>query len=200
MKAMDAPVVPGVWNHPPRREWTRAEREQLEAMGLLNGDRWELIEGELLRKMPKNRPHVRALAMLTEWLMSIFGGRFVNTEAPIDVSPEDNPTSQPEPDLIVLRPDYPDLEDAAPRSEDLLLVVEFSDSTLEFDTTVKAELYARAVIREYWVLDLQGRRLIVHRSPAAGRYTEVVAYSGSERVSLLARPEARFEVARAFAR
>jgi hypothetical protein len=76
---------------------------------LLNGERWELIEGELLRKLPKKRPHVQALAILTEWLISIFGGRFVNAGAPIDVAPEDNLTSEPAPDLIVLRPDYVDL-------------------------------------------------------------------------------------------
>ena len=141
----ETPVPPALTN-PPRRHWTRGEREQLEGLGLLNGGKWELIEGELLRKMPKKRPHVQVLAILTGWLISIFGDHFVNTEAPIDVSPEDNPTSEPEPDLIVLRPDFPGLWSAVPQSEDLLLVIEISDTTLDFDTTVKAELYARAVI------------------------------------------------------
>jgi Uma2 family endonuclease len=190
--------VPEVWSNPPRRHWTREERERLEGLGLLNGERWELVEGELLRKMPKKRRHVEALAILTEWLMAIFGGRFVNAEAPIDVAPEDNPTSEPEPDLIVLRPDYGGLWEAMPGTQDVLLAVEVSDTTFGFDSTVKAGLYARAGLREYWLVDLNGRRLIVHRSPAGGRYQSIVAYGEGEQASPLAAPEARFEVGQLF--
>jgi len=190
--------VPAVLKNPPRRHWTRQERQQLEDLGLLNGERWELIEGELLRKMPKKRPHVQALAILTGWLISIFGSRFVNTEAPIDVSPEDNPTSEPEPDAIVLRPDYGNLWSAVPRPEDVLLAVEVADATLEFGLTVKAGLYARAGLREYWVVDLRGRRLIVHRDPTGGSYRSIGAYREWESVCPLAAPEARFDVSSAF--
>jgi Uma2 family endonuclease len=69
------------------------------------------------------------------------------------------------------------------------LVVEVSDSTLSFDLRTKAALYARAQIVEYWVLDIAGRRLIVHRNPEAGRYTSVVAYGAEETASPLAAPE-----------
>jgi len=171
---------------------------QLEELGLLDGERWELIEGELLRQMPKKRPHVHALAILTEWLISILGGRFVNVEAPVDVSPEDNPTNEPQPDLIVLRPDYQDPWSRTPQPGDLLLVIEVSDSTLEFDLMVKAGLYARASILEYWVLDLRGRRLIVHREPANGHYSSTVAYSEEENVSPLSFPAARLAVRSVF--
>jgi len=59
---------------------------------LLDPERWELIGGDLFRKMPKKRRHVQALAILTEWFVFQFGGRLVNTEAPINVAPEDNPS------------------------------------------------------------------------------------------------------------
>jgi len=49
---------------------------------------------------------VDAVALLSGWLIQVFGIRFVNSEAPIDVAPEDNPTNQPEPDLIVLKHSY----------------------------------------------------------------------------------------------
>jgi Uma2 family endonuclease len=65
----------------------------------------------------------------------------------------------------------------------LALVVEIADSTLHFDLTVKAGLYARAGIVEYWVLDVTGRRLIVYREPESGAYRRVVAYSESEEVA-----------------
>jgi Uma2 family endonuclease len=194
----ETPSVPEAWSNPPRREWTRSERERLEEAGLLNGERWELIEGELLRKMPKKRPHVQALGILIKWLIAIFPDSIVNPEAPIDVAPEDNPTSEPEPDLVVLRPEYSNPWKATPQAEDVLLVVEVSDTTFGFDSTVKAGLYARAGLREYWIVDLNGRRLIVHREPEGGAYQSIVAYREHEQLSPFAAPEARFEVGRVF--
>ena len=74
-------------------------------------------------------------------------------------------------------------------------MVEVADTTLKFDLTVKAALYARAGIGEYWVLDLNGRRLIVHREPARGVYLSVVAYSESERVAPLESPQHELRIA-----
>ena len=64
--------------------------------------------------------------------------------------------------------------------------------------TRKAALYARAGIQEYWVLDVTGRRLIVHRQPANGKHTSIVAYDESESVAPLAAPTSEFKVADAF--
>jgi Uma2 family endonuclease len=80
----------------------------------------------------------------------------------------------------------------------LRLIVEIADSTLGFDLKVKGALYARAGVPEYWVLDVAGRRLLVHRNPQSGRYTDVAAYSEQESVSPLAAPQAQFRVADAF--
>ena len=91
---------------PPRKRWTRTEYAAAEASGVFDRQRLELIDGELFNKMPKKRPHVAALALLLEWFLRVFGGRFVNSEAPIDVAPEDNPTNEPQPDLIVLKSGY----------------------------------------------------------------------------------------------
>src|SRR5438132_2873986 len=88
---------------PPRKRWTRAECAALEATGLLEQEKLELVEGELISKMGKKRPHVNSASLLAEWLVQIFGFRFVNQEAPIDVAPEDNPTNEPVPDVIVLK-------------------------------------------------------------------------------------------------
>src|ERR1700734_3983830 len=70
--------------NPPGKRWTRAECERLEAAGVFDQQRVELIEGELIVKMSKNRPHVNTAALLTAWLIQIFGGLRVNAEAPID--------------------------------------------------------------------------------------------------------------------
>src|SRR5271166_5556794 len=133
-----APVAPP---DPPRKRWTRAECATLEASGLLDQDNLELVEGELISKMGKKRPHVRSFSRLQVWLMQTFGWNFVNAEAPIDVAPEDNPTNEPVPDLIVLRRKFTGFRSAKPQPRDLDLVVEIADTSLAFDLTVKAALY-----------------------------------------------------------
>jgi Uma2 family endonuclease len=190
-----APPVPLV---PPRKRWTREECAVLEASGLFEQERLELVEGELISKMGKNRPHANSALLLAEWLVQIFGFRFVNKEEPIDVAPEDNPTNEPEPDLIVLKRESTLFPSSKPRPEDLRLVVEVADTSLNFDLTTKAALYARAGIIEYWVLDVARRRLLVHRDPKGGGYAAIIAYGEDESVAPLAAPEAEFRVADAF--
>lgn len=126
------------------------------------------------------------------------GAHFINSTAPIDVAPEDNPTNEPEPDLIVLSKPSREFKDN-PQPSDLRLVVEISDSNLSFDLTTKAGLYARAKIVEYWVVDIPGRRIIVHRDPQEGQYRSVIAYAEQESVKPLASPDHEFAVGSAFA-
>lgn len=172
---------------PARKRWTRTECETLDASGLFDHERVELIEGELISKTGKKRPHVSGLTLIREWLTSVFGGPFVDTEAPIDVAPEDNPTNEPEPDIIVLNKPTTTFQSNL-RPEDLRLVVEIADTSLVFDLTTKAALYARAGIVEYWVLDIANRRMVVHREPQPGCYQHVVAYTDAESVAPLAAP------------
>jgi Uma2 family endonuclease len=194
-------LSPPVVQDPPRKRWTRAECERLEGLGIFEQQRVELIEGELIDKMGKNRPHVRAAALLTAWLIQVFGGLRVNAEAPIDVAPEDNPTNQPVPDLFVLTGEYAGSARylaATPQPRDLDLVVKIADTSLAFDLTVKAALYARARITEYWVLDVPGRRLIVHRDPQNGQYGSVTAYDEQEGIGPVGAPNSIFQVRAVF--
>ena len=125
----------------PRKRWTRAEYEALEATGLWEQEKLELVGGELISKMGKKRPHVSAMSSVQEWLTEVFGKGVVNAEAPIDVAPEDNPTNEPQPDIIVLKRRSWEIK-SNPLPADLNLVVEISDTTLGFDLKTKAELYA----------------------------------------------------------
>ena len=136
----------------------------LERSGLLDQQRLELVEGELISKMGKKRPHVNALTLVQGWLVQVFGLHFTPN----------------------------------PRAQDLRLVVEIADTSLNFDLTVKAALYARAKVFEYWVLDVVGRRLLVHRNPRSGAYADITVYDQHESVSPLAAPHASFRVADAF--
>lgn len=91
-----------------------------------------------------------------------------------------------------------EFQTANPQPGEIRLVVEISSTSLAFDLTRKADLYARAGIADYWVLDLAGRRLIVHRQPEGGRYTQVIAYSEHEAVAPLAAPGSLFTPSQAF--
>ena len=187
-----------VSTEPRRKLWTRAECAAFEATGLWDQEHLELVEGELINKMGKNRPHTNTLVTVMLWLQQVFGGEFVTPEAPIDVAPEDNPTNEPEPDLVVLVKPFREYRTGNPRPEDLRLLVEIADSTVGFDLKTKAALYARAGIVEYWAFDIPARRLIVHRDPREGRYQLVTAYNEQESVSPLASPAHAFRVGDAF--
>jgi Uma2 family endonuclease len=179
---------------PQTKRWTRDECEFLAESGLIDPRRYELIEGELIVKVPKNRPHMLAALILLEWLQEIFGRGRVMPEPSIHLAPPDTPFSDPEPDLAVLDRPFTEIPDKA-EPKDILLLVEVSASTLSTDTRRKAELYARAGIADYWVLDVKARRFLVHREPVNGVYRQITAFAEHEPVSPLAAPSASIRTA-----
>lgn len=193
-----AEIAPPLTESPRRKRWTRAECAVLETSGVWEQQRLELVEGELYTKMGKNRRHVHFQALIHAWLVAAFGVRFVNGEAPVDVAPADNETNEPVPDLIVLAKDSGAFK-TNPQPAELRLVVEISDSTLHHDLTVKARLYARAGVSEYWVVDVEGLRTIVHREPVGDAYASVLGYNESETVTPLGMPDAAFCLTRVLA-
>ena len=193
----EQPAAP-VPEFPRRKRWTRAECEFLDSLGFWENKHLELIDGELIDKMGKNRPHGLAVLAIHAWLISIFGVFRVLKEEPINVSPDDNPTSAPEPDLVVLREPSAHYKLEDPMPDDVLLLIEIADSTLSFDLSKKAQLYARAGIPDYWVVDILNRRFIVHREPVGGKYTALTMYREDESVAPLASPESEFRISEAF--
>ena len=171
----------------PHKLWTRAECEALERAGLIDYARFELLEGELVPKMGKNQPHMSAAFLLIEWLRSVFGYRFVAEDATIDLRPEDTPTSAPEPDAIVLNKIFPQLKVRAAPS-DIRFAAEVADTSIDYDLTGKARLYARSGIAEYWVVDVNERCVHVHREPVDGRYRLLLKYGEHERVATILEP------------
>jgi len=125
--------------------------------------------------------------LILEWVLEVFTRSYVVTQASIDVRPEDNPTNEPMPDILVLaRPAISFKERARP--SDIRLLIEASDSTIRYDLTTKARLYARAGIVEYWVVSLPDRTLTVHRDPQDGLYQDVTTYMENEQAASLAAP------------
>jgi Uma2 family endonuclease len=177
---------------PAHKLWSRGEYAALEKVGIPLRQ-YELIEGELIKKMPKSHAHMRAILLLVTWLRGAFGDLRVVQEPSIDVSPEDNPSNEPEPDAVVLNRSF--LEVAGPiRPGDIVILAEVSLSSLLFDLSTKAKLYSRAGIAEYWVIDIPARRLIVHRQPSGDTYLSKIAYQEDELVASLASPSVAVRV------
>ncbi len=168
----------------PRKVWTREEAHALVDAGIPNAEKLELVNGELINRMGKKRPHVVWQNQVHQWLSNAFGAARVESESPTDVAKEDNTLSEPEPDLKVLRK-ASKAYSSNPQPEDILLVAEISDSNVRFDLKIKAKLYARAGILEYWVIN-------VHREPKAGMYASVITYRSNEEVTPLSAPDAIF--------
>jgi Uma2 family endonuclease len=170
---------------PPRKRFTRSEVEQMLEAGLFAGQRFELIDGDLIDKMGQNPPHATAIELCMEQLVRIFGVRLVRVQLPMEASGLDRERSVPEPDLAVLVERKPDFARRHPNGSELKLLVEVSDTTVRYDSTTKRDLYARAGVPEYWVLDLTNRRALVHRQldPNKSEYANIQSYGETETVS-----------------
>ena len=125
----------------------------------------------------------------------LIGSGRVELEAPLDVRAEDNTYNEPEANLKILRRLSQEYAFNL-QPEDVLLVVEISDSTVQFDLSRKAELYARAATMEYWVLDIPAKRLVVHQEPEQRRHRSIIAYDAQEEITPLVAPEAQFGLER----
>jgi len=162
--------------------WTCAEFHRLGDLGVFEGRRAMLIHGVILEEGPMNPPHAITLELVQETLRAAFGsGWRFRSQSPLVLGQD----LDPEPDLAVMA-GTPRASSGHPTSADL--VVDVADSSLSFDTTEKRLLYARAGIRDYWVVDINGRRLLVYRDPQAGDYATHQVFSPTDTVSPLAVP------------
>ena len=176
----------------PRKRFTRADAERMADIGVITG-RYELIEGDLIDKMGQKPPHAFTIAMLTMWLVKMFGGR-VRVQIPIEVALPDRKYSEPEPDFAISREALDEYSHRHPRGDELLLLIEIGDTSARFDRTVKAKLYARAGVPEYWVVDLPKRMLHVYRKPIGEDYQQALHFREPEMISPDCMPEAMVSV------
>jgi Uma2 family endonuclease len=183
MPAAPMPIPEIAEAAPARKRFTREEVDRLAATGVFDGQRYELIDGDLVDKMGQNPPHAFAIQLLLECLAGCFAVGMIRVQHPMEAAPGDRERSLPEPDVAVLRERNVEYRSRHPRGDEMLLVIEVSDTTAAFDRSRKALLYARAGVPEYWVLDLSRRMLVVHREPDGIQYRQTFLYAPEEAVS-----------------
>jgi Uma2 family endonuclease len=128
---------------------------------LTEDDPVELLEGWLVTKMPKNPPHSVATRLTTRVLSQCLpSGWEVQTQEPITTD-----TSEPEPDVSVVRGDARQYTNRHPRPDDVALVVEVADATLARDRGQKKRIYAHAAIPVYWIIILVEQKIEVYSDP-----------------------------------
>ena len=180
---------------PPRKRFTRAEVERMMEAGLFADQRYELIDGDLISKMGQAPPHAWAIHMVMVCLAKTFGIERIRVQQPLEVATEDHDLTWPEPDVAVLAEAKAGYRTRHPRGDELLLVVEVADITAKFDRTWKRDLYARAGVPEYWLLDIGIRQLIVHRKPAKGTYQQISILPENDVVAVASSPHEPIAIA-----
>lgn len=142
--------------------------------------RMELIEGEVVVMMPPGPLHSGFTDETEDVIRRKIGGSFrVRCQHPIRI----NRHNEPQPDIAVVKPRKDAYALSHPDPDDVLLIIEVSDSSLEFDLNVKRLTYAKAEIAEYWVLDVNAHELHVFLNPWQGDYTQHATFRGEDNVA-----------------
>jgi Uma2 family endonuclease len=179
----------------PRRALTVEDFHRMGEVGVFAPkERVELIEGELLAMAPIGGRHFNAVNRLAELLITgVRMDAFVSVQGPVVL----RPISEPQPDLALLRPQCRG-RPVLPEPEDVLLAIEVADTTLRFDLTIKARLYARYRIPELWVVDVEGQVLLRHLEPTEQGYSTVTQHRAPEAVACRLLPAACIELGTLF--
>ena len=175
-----------------RRRFTRAEYHRMAEAGILGeGDRVELIRGEIVEMSPIGRRH-RAFQLLA---VRLAGRAVVWMQNPI-VLAED---TEAQPDVVVLRRGAVSYKDRDASAEDVLLLIEVAESSLAYDRSTKLRLYAEAGVPEYWVVDCAAETVEVHRAPGPDGYRDVTLVAGTAALALQAFPDVGLAATEIFA-
>ena len=163
-----------------RHHFTVAEYERMGEVGIFSeSDRVELVEGEVVEMPPIGERHAASVDALAELLRERLGRNIiVRVRNPIRLDDH----SQPQPDIAILKRRDDFYRHAHPRPEDVLLVIEVSDTTLEFDRQIRLPLYARAGIQEVWVVNLGDARIETHARPAGEAYQLAASFARGQEV------------------
>lgn len=164
-----------------RKRFTISEYEQIIAAGVIaEDDRVELLEGEIVEMSPIGPSHSACIDRLNQLLQRLVGdSTIVRVQSPVVLSEY----SAPQPDLTLLQPRHDFYASGHPEPEDILLLIEVSETSLTYDRAVKLPLYAQAGIPEVWIVALLPQVIEVYRSPGENGYGETLTLHRGDSLS-----------------
>lgn len=180
-----------------RRKFTAAEYWKMFEAGYFDGQRVELILGEIIQMSAQLVPHALSVSKTRRALEVAFGsGYWVQTQATLKLSK----TSTPDPDVAVVEGEEDEWADRD-NPTTALLVVEVANTSIAFDRGRKLQVYAAAKIADYWIVNLKARKLEVYRKPKADKssrtgwsYGSITMLTEKEAIAPLAKPRANVRV------
>ena len=171
---------------PARKLFTVDEYYAMADAGILTeGERVELIEGEIIVMSPIGNEHAASVDIATRILVPITIGR-ASVRVQSHVRLDEN--NQPEPDVLLLKWSDDAYRHRAPAAEDVLLLIEVSHASLAYDRGVKLALYARFLVPEVWLANIPARIIEAYTDPVDGEYTVARVYRPGETISPTAFP------------
>jgi Uma2 family endonuclease len=175
-----------------RKRFTADEYQRMGQVGILTEhDRVELIDGEIVAMTPIGTRHNASVARANRALVRTAGDDAI-------VLPQGSVRldlfSEPQPDLVLLRPraDFYAAQHAGP--DDILVVIEIADSSIRYEEDVKTPLYAAVSIAEYWLVDLNASIVWRYSSPDQGTYRSIEQYHRGQSIAPFLLPACRISV------
>ncbi len=169
------------------RLWTVDEYHKMAEAGIFEpSERVELLEGKIIWMVAKGIAHRSAVGRTYKLLENRVGHKAcIAIQDPVKLSER----SEPEPDIAVVKIDPLDYADHHPTPAEIYLIIEVADSSLKLDTEIKAKAYSQAGIKDYWVLDVVKRELIVFRNPTSEGYQNQEIITEYQNISPLDFPD-----------
>ena len=164
-----------------------SQYHQMSEAGIFSeNDKVELINGEIIEMSPIGRRHTACVNRLNSVFSQLLGKKvIIAVQNPITL----NNLSEPQPDIALLKPRADFYESGHPQPQDIFLLIEVADSSLEYDRDVKIPLYASSGITEVWLVDIYEQVIIVYRYPSENGYSDIQKLSRGEKMSIQAFPE-----------
>jgi len=167
-----------------KRRFTADDYQRMGQAGILSeDDRVELIDGEVVAMTPIGPRHNAAVNRANRAMVTAVGDTAI---VQVQGSVRLGLYHEPQPDLVLLRPQADYYASRLPGPADILLVVEIAESSIDYDREVKARLYAESGVREYWLVDLNDNVVFAHSTAESGTYRSPQRYRRGQSL----RPEA----------
>ena len=161
-----------------KRRFSADDYQRMGQAGILTrADRVELIDGEVVAMMPIGPRHGACVDRANHAIVLAVGDQAI---VRVQGSVRLNLFTEPEPDLVLLRPRADFYASRLPGPSDILLIIEIAESSIEYDREIKARIYAESEVPEYWLVDLGSNSLSSYSEPRGGSYRNHRQYHRGE--------------------